>query len=215
MIQCDRMIVDLGAAASESQRLAQMVKEHRPLKQLTAAAASLSEARRAAPENTPPRSAESAGGGDATLAERADRIEDVSGRPGCGFARGGRSGAGQDASAPAGDDLTVRLEQFSEAMAGARRRATVLAIDLAQQHADRVVARTVRNGPHVAAGKGWPHARRAARFERARRTSSTMACGFVAFVSTAPPRRSTPNRSGRRRSTAASRRHPRRRAESG
>jgi len=133
VIRCDRMIVDLGAAASESQRLALMVKEHRPVKQLTAASASLAKLLGRAREHAAA-IAESVGGEDATLAERADRIEAVLEGPAADSLAAVESVLAKSERA-LGDDLTVRLEQFSEAVAGARRRATVLAIDLAQQSA--------------------------------------------------------------------------------
>jgi hypothetical protein len=132
---CDRLIVDLGAATAESQRLALLVKEHRPVKQLTAASASLAKLVGRAREHAAAIT-ESVGGDDATLAERADRIEAVL------AGQATDSLAAVDAALTTtgrtdGNDLGVRFEQFSEALAGARRRATVLAVDLAQQSADR------------------------------------------------------------------------------
>jgi hypothetical protein len=135
VVHCDRLIVDLGAATTECQRLALLVKEHRPVKQLTASSASLAKLVGRAREHAAA-IAESVGGDDATLAERADRIEAVLAGP-AADSLAAVDVALSETDRTQGNDLTVRFEQFAEALAGARRRATVLAIDLAQQSADQ------------------------------------------------------------------------------
>lgn len=134
VVHCDRLIVDLSAATSESERLARLVAEHRPVKQLTASSASLTKLVGRAQQHSAA-IAESVSGDDTTLAERADRIEAVLAGPATD------SLAAVDASLAKTErtqenDLTVRFEQFAEALAGARRRAKVLAVDLAQHNVD-------------------------------------------------------------------------------
>jgi hypothetical protein len=135
VIHCDRLVVDLGAATSECERLALLVKEHRPVRQLTATSASLAKLLGRAREHAAA-IAEAVGGDDATLAERADRIEAVLAGPAADSLAAVESALSTNERTPGGD-LTVRFEQFSESLSGARRRATVLAVDLAQQNADQ------------------------------------------------------------------------------
>jgi hypothetical protein len=128
--ECDRLIVSLGAAQVECERLGLLVKEHRPVGQLKAAVTSVAALLGRAVEHATAM-AESAADEDAQLGERAERIETLVTGP----AR--ESIAALEASLAKaqqafGEDLVVRIEQCSEAIAAARRRAAVLSSDLAQ-----------------------------------------------------------------------------------
>jgi hypothetical protein len=132
--ECDRLLVNLGAAHAECERLDLLVKEHRPVGQLKTARASVAALVGRAAEHATGAVAALADE-DAGLAERAERIETLLKGP----AR--ESLAAVDASLSAsqrafGEDLAVKIEQCAEAIATARRRAAVMAADLAQSASD-------------------------------------------------------------------------------
>jgi hypothetical protein len=131
--RCDRLSVALGAALSGSEQLARYVAEHRSTKQLDDLATSIqgmihrgqqhAEAVVLAMESR-----------DSALAERASRIEALLDGP-IGDSLAAIQSALDDSRHSESEDLTARLETLVENVAGARRRAVVLASDLAQQSA--------------------------------------------------------------------------------
>lgn len=131
---CDRLLVDLGAAQSECQSLVEAVKEHRPVKQLQAQAKSMATLLERAALHASA-AAVALGDKDESLGERAARIETLLANP----AADALEAVNQSLAASARnstEELPARLEQFSEALTGAQRRAAVLASDLAQQVGD-------------------------------------------------------------------------------
>ncbi len=140
--RCDRLGVALGDALSGSRRLAEMVKEHRPPKQLSALAASIG----AAVKRASTHGDELAGAldSDESLAERAARIVSLVDGPVADSLAAVKK-ALDNSDQALDEDFTVRLEQLVESLTSARRRTAVFVADLAQAEA----ARADKGGPAV------------------------------------------------------------------
>jgi hypothetical protein len=131
IVRCDRLSVALGAALASSEQLARFVAEHRSGEELERLAASIrSSLRRAAAHAEAIMT--SLEGRDASLAERASRIAALLEGP-VGDSIAAIQQAVTEPKKYAGEDVTARLETLLENVTSARRRAAVLASDLAQQ----------------------------------------------------------------------------------
>ncbi|MGE3241450.1 MAG: hypothetical protein AB7G28_04680 [Pirellulales bacterium] len=131
---CDRLLVDLGAAQSECQQLVQSVKEHRPVKDLQARTKSIGTLVERATKHVG-LAAEALGDEDESLGERAARIETLLAGPAADSLDAVNKSLVQSDRNSA-EALPARLEQFAESLQGAQRRAAVLASDLAQRLSD-------------------------------------------------------------------------------
>ncbi len=119
LAECDRLIVDLGAAQAKCDRFAQLVKEHRPAKQLQAAAAAVMVlVDRSSEHATQVASALSER--DASFGERAERIESLLKGPARESLAGIESSLGST-ERNYGEELSARIEQCAEAISSARR----------------------------------------------------------------------------------------------
>jgi hypothetical protein len=130
---CDRLLVDLGAAHAACVKLDEAVKQHRPLKQLKMATAAVAGVLRRATDHAAAMAATLAKEDD-DLGERAERIETLLKGP-AAESLAAVEAAFDGAKGNYGEDLAVRIEQCAEAIATARRRAAVLTAELAEVQA--------------------------------------------------------------------------------
>jgi hypothetical protein len=135
LVRCDKLGVALGAALSECHRFVQMVKEHRPTKQLTPLLSTLLASTQRASEHI---SALVSGldGSDASMTERATRIATLLDGPVSESLSAIRQGLDRSGGA-VGEDFSVRLDQLMEGIKSAQRRTEIFAADLAQSRADQ------------------------------------------------------------------------------
>jgi hypothetical protein len=131
--RCDRLTVALGAAIGDCQKLTNYLAEHRSTEQMKRLATSITAAvdRAAGHANAMLTAME---GRDSTLAERATRVATLLEGPiseSLVAIRAALDSSQRNASA----DVTARLETLLENLTSARRRATVLASDMANQPA--------------------------------------------------------------------------------
>lgn len=141
--RCDRLSVSLGDALGSSRRLAEMVKEHRPPKQLDAFASSVAAATKRASTHADAL-VSALEGTDDSLAERAGRIEAIIDGPVAESLTAVKKALG-NSDQVLGEDFTVRLEQLVESLTSARRRTGAFSADLAQS----AVAQVDKGGPAV------------------------------------------------------------------
>lgn len=128
---CDRLLVDLGAAQSECQSLVQAMKEHRPVKDRQAKTKSIGTLVQRATKHAR-LTAEALGDEDESLGERAARIETLLSGPAIDSFDAVNKSLNQSGRNSA-EELPARLEQLAESLQGAQRSAAVLASDLAQR----------------------------------------------------------------------------------
>lgn len=131
---CDRLLVDLGAAHAECRSLVEAMQEHRPVKQLQSRSKSIDTLVERAIKHARD-AAVALGDEDESLGERAARIETLLTGP----ARDALDAINKSLASSkrnSADELPARLEQFAEALTGAQRRAAVLASDVAQRLGD-------------------------------------------------------------------------------
>ncbi|HEX2474338.1 MAG TPA: hypothetical protein VHK01_06325 [Lacipirellulaceae bacterium] len=135
LVRCDKLGVALGAALSECHRFAQMVKEHRPTKQLTPLLTTITASTQRASEHI---SALVSGldGSDASMIERATRIATLIEGPVSELLAAIRQGLDRSGGA-VGEDFSVRVDQLMEGLKSAQRRTQIFAADLAQSRADQ------------------------------------------------------------------------------
>ncbi|MEX2317873.1 MAG: carboxypeptidase-like regulatory domain-containing protein [Pirellulales bacterium] len=131
LARCDRMVVALGAAHSGCQRLANYLAEHRSAEQMRGLVGSIGAAVARASGH-----AEAVltalDGVDAAMSDRASRMVTLVDGPVAESLSAIRSTLNEQKRV-ADEDITARLEALLENLASARRRATVLSSDLAQQ----------------------------------------------------------------------------------
>jgi hypothetical protein len=138
VVSCDRLGVSLGAALTECERFMELVNEHRPTKQLEDVVASASAAIDRAHSHADSL-VDSLDGVDEALQERATRIAALIDGP-VGDALSAIRAALDKSGAAIGEQFTMSAEQLLESVTSARRRALVLASDLAQQPSDDVTS---------------------------------------------------------------------------
>jgi hypothetical protein len=131
LVCCDRLSVALGTARGNCLVFNQFVKEHRPTKQLTALLSTIgaSVARAATHSDDLVAGLDD---DDAFLLDRASRIASLIDGPIDDSLSAIRKSLGASEQTP-GEDISVRLDQLTEAVSSAQRRTQVFAADLAQQ----------------------------------------------------------------------------------
>lgn len=129
--RCDRMTVALGAALSGCEQLSQYVAEHRSAEQLRGLIASIGGAVERAMGHAEAVLA-AVDGRDSALADRASRVAALLEGPVADSLAAIRL-ALDGPQRTGGEDLAVRLETLRDNVVSARRRAIVLAADLAQR----------------------------------------------------------------------------------
>jgi hypothetical protein len=132
VVNCDRLAVALGAALADCTRFTQLIDEHRPTKQLENAAASIAVAvdRSKTHANSLAASID-----DDADRERATRLAALVEGPISESLAEVRD-ALEKSDELLGDEFTMHVDQLVESVNGAKRRALVLAGDLAQRTAD-------------------------------------------------------------------------------
>jgi hypothetical protein len=129
--RCDRMAVTLGTAGSACQQLSRYVAEHRSTEQLQGALSAVMAALTRATRHAEALLA-SLDGRENALANRATRITELLDGPIADSIAAIRSALDQPTRSQ-NEELKVRIESLSENVAGARRRAVVLATELAEK----------------------------------------------------------------------------------
>jgi hypothetical protein len=130
---CDRLGVDLGMALAECDRFSAQLREHRPTKQLAELLELIEKAIQRAAEHADGL-VESVDREDSSLAQRASRIAaQLQGSVSEALAANRKALAGSDHVE--NDVVAAKHEQIAQGIAGARRRASVLAADLLQNEA--------------------------------------------------------------------------------
>jgi hypothetical protein len=129
LVSCDRLGVALGAALADCGRFTQELDEHRPMKQLNDTIRSISVAvnRARSHADTLARLLD-----DDALRDRAERLMLLVDGP-ISESLSAIQSALKASDRAADEQFAIQVEQLVESVAGARRRALVLATDLAQQ----------------------------------------------------------------------------------
>jgi hypothetical protein len=131
LVRCDRLSVALGAALSSCQRFNQMVREHRPTRQLAALITTIASAVERSVTHAEALASQLAGKDD-FLEDRSTRIVSLLE----GVVDDSLSAirkAMADSDRDTGEDVAVRVDQLMEGLESAQRRTQVFAADLAQQ----------------------------------------------------------------------------------
>ncbi len=133
LVSCDWLGVSLGVGATDCDRFTELIKEHRPTKQLQDVVASITAAVDRSRGHV--QAMISALNDDEALLERADRIATLVDGPVAESLSAIR--VSLDASDRSiSEEFTMHVDQLLESIASARRRTLVLAGDLAQMRAD-------------------------------------------------------------------------------
>jgi hypothetical protein len=139
LVCCDKLSVALGAALSECQRFALMVKEHRPTKHLAPLLTSISTGIERASGHVEAL-VRGLDGSDTSMSERATPIATLLEGPVKESLAAIRTALDRSGGT-VGEDFSVRLDQLMEGVQSAQRRTAIFAADLAQSRADDAAAK--------------------------------------------------------------------------
>ena len=144
VVLADRLTVALGGALANCGDLSLAIKEHRPMKEMIALRSKVATAATRSKEHADALVSALAGR-DASISERADRINDLLGVPTEKLLNGIQSALERSRNA-LGDEFAAQLEQLSESLSSARRHALGIASELARNQAAGMAAKPTGKG---------------------------------------------------------------------
>lgn len=144
VVLADRLSVALGGALANCNELSLAVKEHRPMKQLTALQAKVATAV-ARSKSHAEALASSLSGKDASIGERANRVNNLLSGP-TDKALSGIKTALERSKNAVGEEFAAQLEQLSESLLSSKRHAQGIAADLARSESGGLAAKPKSQG---------------------------------------------------------------------